>query len=145
MLVLTRKLEQSIQIGDDITITILAVKGNTVRIGISAPEHVRVARSELNQRGSERAPKTQGETSNVAEMEVIEIQSRPDARITFDRVSSTADGPISHRLTPPKSNPPKSVPPLHSRLPMFSDGNYETHHLRIPVVAVDGQAADRPL
>lgn len=128
MLVLTRKLEQSIQIGDDITITILAVKGNTVRIGISAPDHVRVARSELNQKGAKRAPKTQNETSKVADMEVIEIQSRPDARITFDRVSSAADGPVSHRLTPPKS-----VPPLHSRLPMFTDGNYETHHLRIRI------------
>jgi len=47
MLVLARKLDQSIQIGDDITVTIVAVKGNTVRIGISAPDHIRVTRSEL--------------------------------------------------------------------------------------------------
>ncbi len=47
MLVLARKLDQSIQIGDDITLTIVAVKGNTVRIGISAPDHIRVTRSEL--------------------------------------------------------------------------------------------------
>lgn len=47
MLVLARKLDQSIQIGDDITLTIVAVKGNTVRIGISAPDHVRITRSEL--------------------------------------------------------------------------------------------------
>jgi len=47
MLVLTRKLDEAIQIGDDIKITVLRVKGNTVRIGIEAPKHVRVIRDEL--------------------------------------------------------------------------------------------------
>jgi len=48
MLVLTRKLDEAIQIGDDIKITILRVKGNTVRIGIEAPREVRVVRDELD-------------------------------------------------------------------------------------------------
>lgn len=47
MLVLTRKLDESIRIGDEIRITVLRVKGNTVRIGIEAPKHVRVIREEL--------------------------------------------------------------------------------------------------
>lgn len=47
MLVLTRKLDESIRIGDDIRITVLRVKGNTVRVGIEAPKHVRVIREEL--------------------------------------------------------------------------------------------------
>ncbi len=47
MLVLTRKLQEQIAIGQDITITILKVKGNTVRIGIEAPAAVRVVRGEL--------------------------------------------------------------------------------------------------
>jgi carbon storage regulator CsrA len=47
MLVLTRKTAQRIQIGRDISITVLRVKGNTVRIGIDAPVDVRVRRSEL--------------------------------------------------------------------------------------------------
>jgi carbon storage regulator CsrA len=47
MLVLTRKLDESIRIGDDIKITVLRVKGNTVRIGIEAPRDVRVVRNEL--------------------------------------------------------------------------------------------------
>ena len=47
MLVLTRKLEEQIRIGDDITITILKVKGNTVRVGIEAPRAIRVVRGEL--------------------------------------------------------------------------------------------------
>jgi carbon storage regulator CsrA len=47
MLVLTRKLDEAIQIGDNIKITVLRVKGNTVRIGIEAPKHVKVVRDEL--------------------------------------------------------------------------------------------------
>ena len=47
MLVLTRKLQQQIKIGEQITVTILKVKGNTVRVGISAPREVRVVRGEL--------------------------------------------------------------------------------------------------
>jgi carbon storage regulator CsrA len=47
MLVLTRKLQEKIRIGNDITITVLRVKGNTVRIGVEAPRDVRVVRGEL--------------------------------------------------------------------------------------------------
>jgi len=135
MLVLTRKLEQSIQIGDDVTITILAVKGNTVRIGISAPEHVRVARSELNQKGAAQkgaAPKavtlaaSAGQPSSegspaVASMEVIEIQSRPDAPIKFDRLRTTGMDSCGSR-----SKKAESLPPLHSRLPIFSESKFES-------------------
>ena len=51
MLVLTRKLQQQIKIGDQITVTILRVKGNTVRVGIDAPRDVRVVRGELPTQG----------------------------------------------------------------------------------------------
>ncbi len=47
MLVLTRKAQQQIQIGDNITITIVRVKGQSVRVGIEAPRNVRVVRGEL--------------------------------------------------------------------------------------------------
>lgn len=47
MLVLTRKLGETIQIGDDVTLTVIRVKGNTVRLGIEAPSSVRVRRGEL--------------------------------------------------------------------------------------------------
>tara|TARA_R110002073_G_scaffold38537_1_gene110411 strand:+ start:5613 stop:6083 length:471 start_codon:yes stop_codon:yes gene_type:complete len=47
MLVLTRKLDEKIQIGNDITITLVRVQGNTVRIGIEAPRDIRVIRAEL--------------------------------------------------------------------------------------------------
>src|SRR5262245_53608558 len=47
MLVLTRKLQQQIKIGEQITVTILRVKGNAVRIGVQAPREIRVVRGEL--------------------------------------------------------------------------------------------------
>jgi carbon storage regulator CsrA len=47
MLVLTRKHQEQIRIGDNVTLTILRVKGNTVKVGIEAPRDVRVVRGEL--------------------------------------------------------------------------------------------------
>ena len=47
MLVLTRKLGEGITIGDDIRLTIIAVKGNQVKIGIEAPADVMVHRAEI--------------------------------------------------------------------------------------------------
>ena len=47
MLVLSRKSRQQIRIGEDITVTILLVKGQVVRVGIEAPREVRVLRAEL--------------------------------------------------------------------------------------------------
>jgi carbon storage regulator len=47
MLVLARKSKETIQIGDQITISILRIKGNSVRIGIEAPGDVRVIRGEI--------------------------------------------------------------------------------------------------
>jgi carbon storage regulator CsrA len=47
MLVLTRKVKQQIQIGENIVVTILQVRGQTVRVGIEAPHSVRVVRAEI--------------------------------------------------------------------------------------------------
>lgn len=47
MLVLTRKLNQAIQIGDDIEIKILAVEGEQIKIGINAPRNVDIHRKEI--------------------------------------------------------------------------------------------------
>lgn len=47
MLVLTRKSKEQIRIGDDITITVVRLQGNSVRIGIDAPREMRVVRGEL--------------------------------------------------------------------------------------------------
>jgi carbon storage regulator len=47
MLVLTRKTGEAIQIGDDIEITILSVKGDQIKIGINAPKNIEIHRKEI--------------------------------------------------------------------------------------------------
>ena len=50
MLILTRRVGESLMVGDDITITVLGVKGNQVRIGVNAPRDVAVHREEIYNR-----------------------------------------------------------------------------------------------
>jgi carbon storage regulator len=49
MLILSRKVGESITIGDEITVTVVAVSGNQIRLGIAAPRQVRVLRDEIYQ------------------------------------------------------------------------------------------------
>lgn len=57
MLILTRKVGESITIGDNVTITVVASKGGQVRIGIDAPKSVSITRTELSESDSAEAPK----------------------------------------------------------------------------------------
>lgn len=50
MLILTRRCGETINIGNDITVTVLSVKGNQVRIGVNAPKDVAVHREEIAER-----------------------------------------------------------------------------------------------
>ena len=50
MLILTRRIGETLMVGDDVTITVLGVKGNQVRIGVNAPKDVAVHREEIYER-----------------------------------------------------------------------------------------------
>jgi carbon storage regulator len=62
MLILTRRVGETLMIGDEVTVTVLGVKGNQVRIGVNAPRDVAVHREEIY----ERIKREQAEGSPIA-------------------------------------------------------------------------------
>jgi len=61
MLILTRRVGETLMIGDEVTVTVLGVKGNQVRIGVNAPKDVSVHREEIY----ERIKKEQSDANSV--------------------------------------------------------------------------------
>lgn len=88
MLVLTRKLQQQIKIGDNITVTVLRISGTTVRIGVDAPRDVRVVRNEL-------PPEAANEAADPLISTAETPAEKPQARIraTHSRTSSRFNMP----------------------------------------------------
>jgi len=66
MLILTRRVGETIMVGDDVTVTVLGVKGNQVRWGISAPKHVAVHREEIYERIKHEGPAKSVDSSKSA-------------------------------------------------------------------------------
>ncbi len=50
MLILTRRIGETVMIGEEVVVTVLRVKGNQVRLGVEAPKHISVQREEIFQR-----------------------------------------------------------------------------------------------
>lgn len=71
MLVLTRKLGEGIRIGDDVTITIVEMKGGNVRIGIDAPQSKKIYRQEVYARIVE-------ENRDAAQWNMIDLETISD-------------------------------------------------------------------
>jgi len=97
MLVLTRKMQERIQIGSNITITILRVKGNSVRVGIDAPREVRVVRGELTIKGDDSSDSVDESLPVLAQ----EFDVSSDEAGTVD--GSAADEPASRSATDPQA------------------------------------------
>ncbi|MEX0430647.1 carbon storage regulator CsrA [Spiribacter insolitus] len=67
MLILTRRVGETLMIGDDVAVTVLGVKGNQVRIGVKAPKDVTVHREEIYERiRGENGPADDDETPKEA-------------------------------------------------------------------------------
>jgi carbon storage regulator len=76
MLILTRRVGESVVIGEDVTVTVLGVKGNQVRIGINAPKTVAVHREEIFERiknGQSAPDRSNSDEPNTAPRETLPV------------------------------------------------------------------------
>lgn len=146
MLVLSRKVDEAIQIGDDITITVIKVKGNTVRLGISAPSDVRVMRKELEielecESAATDQPiavlKTDPESPPRFRAEVPGDSSRQDfkpaSKEKVNEVLSRLRGRSGNdRSAANQTGPQGSDAPVNRVEDALSEEPYEVHLLRFP-------------
>ena len=97
MLVLTRKSNQSIMIGDDIEVTVLSITGEKVRIGIQAPRDIPVFREEVyleiqQERGAE-VGAARAEVDEALEPAAASPRAPTPSRSTASRTSPRSPGP----------------------------------------------------
>jgi len=73
LLILTRRIGETLMIGDEVTVTVLGIKGNQVRIGINAPDNIAVHREEIYMRIQQ---EKKGEPSALAPSSRADSQSK---------------------------------------------------------------------
>jgi len=77
MLMLTRRTGESVMIGDEVKISVLGIKGNQIRLGVSAPREVAVHREEVFKRIQDEA---------VQSKEPLECSSRPEMKVVVSNL-----------------------------------------------------------
>lgn len=104
MLVLTRKIDEEIMIGDDIKVTLIRVRGNTVRIGIEAPRDVRIVRGELEKLDTD--VEATGQLSDreqaFAHPQATKKQKRATSSVPQNRLPKTTPAKNLASVTEPK-------------------------------------------
>ncbi len=83
MLVLTRQLDESIMVGDDVLITVVEIRSDRVRLGIAAPDHITVHRQEVFEM-------LQRETLLAAFMAAAQNKGQPETKATVTNLKSLA-------------------------------------------------------
>jgi carbon storage regulator len=115
MLVLTRKTKQQIQIGPNVTITILQIKGQAVRVGIEAPREVCVLRNELAEKLSGDSSDPTVKAALEKNVREAEISSRRSNEQVSGRTTVPANGSL--RCRAPRVDVTPVISPIQSTGP----------------------------